>query len=398
MLLFIEEECFQHPLKKTIMTYKKSLLLLCMIVVFLIQTGMAQSKKQGESNFARATPFPAELEVENDAIEDNIAIQNFESTYGATMLLFTDTDDYGILGILNSNESYLSSTPGDVYLTTNLNSQSLLLATEQIERMRVTGDGDVGIGTTVVSDGAKVEVNSNADFIDFEPIFKVDMTGAAGTITDAIAIQGRNSIDDYFGTGVRGDGGFVGVIGVVQPTGGQEYFGVLGSAIGGDGTGINYGVYGEASGNGTNYAGYFNGDLQYTGTLNPPSDKKLKRNISEVDHALDYVMNLTPKSYEYDQEKYKTMNLAKGKQFGFVAQEVQEIFPNLVKNNVHAGTDKSVEQVEYLGVNYIGLIPILTRAMQELFEEKEELKQQVEIQENRLATLEALVASLLEKK
>jgi len=81
------------------------------------------------------------------------------------------------------------------------------------------------------------------------------------------------------GVGVRGIGGTHGVVGIVEPTGSQSHYGVLGRADGGSGT--NYGVYGGATGDGTNYAGYFSGNVEVTGTLSKGGGS------FKIDHPLD---------------------------------------------------------------------------------------------------------------
>lgn len=115
-----------------------------------------------------------------------------------------------------------------------------------------------------------------------------------GSLDDDPAVLGENFVDDFYGIGVQGRGGWRGVYGLVQPTGNQGYFGVsgqvsadapsadaryyavFGSATGDDGMGTTYGLFGTAAGGETNYAGYFqNGDVivendlkrEYTSTV-----------------------------------------------------------------------------------------------------------------------------------
>ncbi len=107
-----------------------------------------------------------------------------------------------------------------------------------------------------------------------------------GTNYDAAALRGESRVDDFYGYGVYGEGGYVGVYGGVAAQGSASYFGVRGSASGGtsgtkyalygsaSGTGTNYGVFGSASGGTTNYGGYFLGkgyfsDLVGIGTQTP---------------------------------------------------------------------------------------------------------------------------------
>ncbi|MBN2862608.1 MAG: hypothetical protein JXN62_05565, partial [Bacteroidales bacterium] len=75
-----------------------------------------------------------------------------------------------------------------------------------------------------------------------------------------------------------GEGGYRGVIGYASATS-FECRGLYGIATGA-GTGIRYGVYGEASGGDTNWAGYFNGSV-YADNITKAMDETL------IDHPLD---------------------------------------------------------------------------------------------------------------
>ncbi|MBN2375342.1 MAG: hypothetical protein JXD22_03000 [Sedimentisphaerales bacterium] len=77
---------------------------------------------------------------------------------------------------------------------------------------------------------------------------------------DTPGVYGQHDAIDYYGIGVQGQGGYIGVEGRVSPTGSNIYYGVCGYVNGGSGT--NYGVYGSATGGTTNYAGYFAGPLK----------------------------------------------------------------------------------------------------------------------------------------
>jgi hypothetical protein len=76
------------------------------------------------------------------------------------------------------------------------------------------------------------------------------------------------------------------------------------------------------------------------------SDRNLKTDISEIALGLDIVHQLKPVSYTFIKNNTH--------QLGFIAQEVQTILPELVTEGNH------------LSLNYVGLIPVLTKAIQEL--------------------------------
>ena len=87
-------------------------------------------------------------------------------------------------------------------------------------------------------------------------------------------------------------------------------------------------------------------------SVNSSSDENLKKDITSVGSALDKVKKLRGVDYTW-----KDTN-EKGK--GVIAQELQEVFPELV----------SEEPNGYLSVNYNGLIAVLIEAIKELSDNK----------------------------
>jgi len=99
------------------------------------------------------------------------------------------------------------------------------------------------------------------------------------------------------------------------------------------------------------------------------SDMRFKKNISTVSGALEKLSKLNPVNYDWRKDEFKNKGFDDKKQWGFVAQEVEEVMPELV------GTDED----DYLTLNYNGFVPLLTKAMQEQQDEIE--NQQKEIDE-----------------
>jgi hypothetical protein len=134
----------------------------------------------------------------------------------------------------------------------------------------------------------------------------------------------------------------------------------------------NYGLYARSANATTNYAAFIDGDLTYTGTLTGPSDAKLKENVIDLNQSLSIIDKLNPVTYSYKDSYKEKINLAEGKQYGFIAQELEKVIPELVTYQEAAifGKDENMEnkpldKLEFKGINYIGLIPILTAAIQE---------------------------------
>lgn len=204
------------------------------------------------------------------------------------------------------------------------------------------------------------------------------------------------------------------VVGNIQISGsatGKCAVGVCGSAYGGQ-LGLNYGIVGSAVVNGAGvygttgltasvipgtYAGYFNGTTYvngqtYTQSLLIPSDIRLKTNVASFSDsetagsALDNVLAMNVLKYNYakreeekgfslfasDEQREAAEKMEAGRKaalsgelhFGVSAQELQTIYPNLVVEG----------QDGYLAVNYVELVPVLIRSIQELSTKVAELE------------------------
>lgn len=140
--------------------------------------------------------------------------------------------------------------------------------------------------------------------------------------------------------------------------------------------------------------GFFSGSIYATNAILPgassPSDRNLKKNIQNLTGVTSIIKQLYPKTFLYDTEKYPDAGLPKKMQFGLIAQELEDVLPNLVENNTHP------TGLAFKSVNYTGLIPILIKAMQEQQTEIESLKRKLgeyESLNTRLSHLEAMLNS-----
>ena len=94
----------------------------------------------------------------------------------------------------------------------------------------------------------------------------------------------------------------------------------------------------------------YDGSATLAGDLTVNSDARLKSNIVSLGSTLAKLMQIDGKSYTMKSND-------KESKIGLLAQEILEVFPELVK----AGEDKN----ETLSVNYQGLIPVLINAIKE---------------------------------
>jgi len=180
-----------------------------------------------------------------------------------------------------------------------------------------------------------------------------------------------------------------GVSGVVSS--GLHGAGIFG-AVGTSSTGYTHQVDGK-------YAGYFYGNVKVTGTINGTllnsSDERLKEDVTDIgenqENVLTKISLLSPVSYKYKQTEQDVINetekdeLEDGLEdinkeslkayekklreqalrthFGFVAQELQQVYPELVYEQDNG----------YLAINYVELIPVLVQSIKELNAKVEEL-------------------------
>ncbi len=148
-----------------------------------------------------------------------------------------------------------------------------------------------------------------------------------------------------------------------------------------------YGVYANCGGATTNWALYAVGASYTTAGAWTTSDKRLKINIEDYNNAIGKIKLLPVKTYLFNTEKYSTLNFSDKKQYGIMAQDLEEIFPEMVLTSEHEIPseigDTSNEKINIKAVNYDQLIPVLIKGMQEQQEMIEELKAEVEKLKNK---------------
>jgi hypothetical protein len=147
---------------------------------------------------------------------------------------------------------------------------------------------------------------------------------------------------------------------------------------------VNYAIDATAYGGDSscNYAAYLGGDVVVTGSPWYMSDERLKTNIRGLGGGLSKVMALRPKTYEMRTNEFKnSISLPSGTQYGFIAQDVQTVLPEMVheiavpprfsKADLQSPKKGEKRQItrpavqKYMALNYTALIPVMLEAMQE---------------------------------
>ncbi len=167
-----------------------------------------------------------------------------------------------------------------------------------------------------------------------------------------------------------GGAGNVGVRGIVNGYASTDLNEAGRFQMGINGATNNRGVTGICTPGADDYAGYFDGDIIHTGTINGISDSLLKTSVSTLTGTLDIINSLRPVSYLYNSVAHDCFEVSDEKQIGLIAQNVEAVLPLLVKNNHNpAEYDENhmlvSPEISFKSVNYIGLIPVLIGAIKE---------------------------------
>ena len=243
------------------------------------------------------------------------------------------TTTSGMLIGMEGNNGWLSTyEPGNLYLGTN-----------SAAKVTIASDGDVGIGIT-------------------SPLQKLDVNGAVnirGNASNQLLFCGSAEAiwydDTYFSWGYGGQ---------------YNYFGdevTIGTSAA---PGYNLVVNGTAAKTGG-------------GSWSTLSDVRMKDLTGEYQKGLNEIMQLKPVTFTYKAGNPRELN-SNEPQIGFVAQDVQKIFPEAVTECKDGYLDFNIHAVNVALVN----------AVKELKAENQELKMANEKYEERLTEIENILREL----
>lgn len=273
----------------------------------------------------------------------------------------------------------------------------LVFRTQNTEKMRLSTAGRLGIGTNNPLSGLHMVNNAGSDFNDD---FILETSSNGGEIPGMFI---RRSLGTQAAPVNLTNGQKIGVFGFEgRRTGGYTYNVNSGfqSFYKGDGTTaladfriitnnadrMTIDENGNVGIGTTTPAALFhvNGAAQAT-AWNVVSDRRFKDNIQTQKNALANVMRLRGVTYTWNKEEVKGK-----KDIGFVAQEVEEIFPEVVQTNTEG----------YKTVEYSRLTSVLVEAVKELKGEIDALKAEnagLKSQNSDLKSKSASLESRLEK-
>lgn len=267
-----------------------------------------------------------------------------------------------------------------------------------LDRVTVSSTGNVGIGTTApvskldISGGNWDVTNTEGDLRIGDATYRLKMgvaLGGAGAGDARIrAAGGTNRL--MLGAGdaltVAGTGN-VG-IGTIDP---GSYKAKISHATFGfnieNATTLDDWELWSNSGGLSLYAnGSFRGDFNLTtGAYSAVSDERLKTNIKPMPPVLANVNRLKPTTYQFKNSGSATTG-STTESYGFLAQDVNKIFPHLVTHNIQPERNLETYTLDYSGFGVLAI-----KAIQELSGKVNDLEHQNNELNARIEKLEALV-------
>lgn len=97
------------------------------------------------------------------------------------------------------------------------------------------------------------------------------------------------------------------------------------------------------------------------------SDLRVKKDVTRITDALSGILSLNGVTFRYNTDAHPGLRLSKKPQIGFLAQELEQVYPELVKTREDG----------LKAVNYAHLVPVLVEAIKEQQSMIAELREQI---------------------
>ena len=125
------------------------------------------------------------------------------------------------------------------------------------------------------------------------------------------------------------------------------------------------------------YSGLFLGDVKVNGQLiatnvDTSSDRRLKMNIHDLNNPIEIVKNLKPKTFTWNRNRMDNPRYENKDAIGFIAQDVQEVLPQIVRESGYSKLDGRL-----LSLDYNSIIALNTSAIKSLLDKIEELERKI---------------------
>lgn len=275
----------------------------------------------------------------NTSTANEIAIGGGTNHYAATKLVFYSASSYNTSigtpgGAMDSSQNWIFGSSTTVAGTkVAVQSDTSSYYTQYILGTMASKDGSnnqAGLFLNNIMNPTSGSAQSAQVWV--APSFKAS---SATTIILAYGIFVNNGFSANVGTITDAFGIFIGAGGAASGT-----------------VAAHYGLYVQAPISGTNkYCAYFDAGVGIgvvnTGATYPlsvvgpaglstgttwtnTSDKRIKKDIDDIENALDVINRLRPRSFRYTEKYLQEKKLKDNTYFGFIADEVEEVMPSCV--------------------------------------------------------------------
>ncbi|GMF31438.1 unnamed protein product [Phytophthora lilii] len=192
-------------------------------------------------------------------------------------------------------------------------------------------------------------------------VFTVDATGLTTIAAGGLSVRGGVTIVD---TGLTVSAGDVAVSSSTASTVSTDGALVVTGGVG---------IGGSIRCAGTSYA------VTHTNT----SDRRFKTGVRDLKTAQETIRRLRPVTFEWRRDEFPGRDFPAGVFPGFLADDVEQILPDLVQQDGDG----------WKSLDYVGLVPHLVRAMQEMQSQLEASQTQVARMQQQLDALQTAMAA-----
>ena len=320
-------------------------------------------------NAATATALATAREIAGVNFDGtaNIALNNSNITNGAGYTTNTGTVDTSGTPVDNDYAKFTDAntiegrSAAEVKTDLSLNNVENTAISTFAGTSNITTVGTIGTGTWQGTAIASAYLDSDTAHLSGTQTFSGAKTFSSNPIVPSIKVEADGGIIDSEGVqAISIDDSANVLIGngllTVEGTGTSEFTSHLKA---------------HCLGIGTNPSGT-QGEIRATNDITAyySSDIRLKENIHSLKGTLEKLDSIRAVSYDWKElteEERKTVHSHTGSDIGVIAQEVEEVFPDLVEDRPNG----------YKAVNYEKLSAVLLSAVKELKQEVEELKQKI---------------------
>lgn len=273
-----------------------------------------------------------------------------------------------------------------------INATDLKFRTNNLERMTIESDGMIGINTPTPLAYLNFEANAVMGASGFHLLWDGNTAGNQSlarfqnTQTNN-GSRGVFGITNYSGTTFAANG----VMGLALDGVGTSA-GVEGFSNSNDGVGVLTGfIGGNTLVNG--WALFSDGWAGGTTAWQNISDRRIKKDIQNIESPLEKIKQLNGVTYFYDNSIFPELRLDETTlQMGFIAQEIESVFPHLVREaNIpglpeKADNSMSRKQTMYQlkTFSYSNIVPLLLEGIKEQQKEIESLEQRIKALEEKI--------------